>query len=449
LLVEFEGGMTESQPVRLPGARVSRRVLLRAGGLAAATGTLGLTGCSVLSRAAGVGDDVRVGVAWSAGELKAFRAVLAGCGTGYELVPLGDDIESALGARTAGRPDLVAMPQPGTVMANLSNLVAVPDDLWRSDYDRLWLQDLRPPSGRHYALPFKLGHASVVWYRKRLFAEHGLRAPRTWAEWMALNQRIIDDPDLGGAGVAPLALGGADGWLLAVFFENLLLRHFTDTYEALSHQSHNPRLWAGDEVEEALRMLAGMWSVPGAVAGELDRALVQQFPDAVLEVFLYRRAAMVVAPDYAESVIREFGVPDDDVDTFTFPARDGDTAPLAVAGDFLVLAKPARPAAFALLDYLAGPDAPVPWIRDTGGFIAANPDTDHRYYSPILSRLATELTDEAVQFRLSDQLGPVGGKDGLQLVLQRLMRSLAAGTPPATAARAATREMVDADEASR
>lgn len=428
---------------------MSRRALVRAGGLAVATGALSLTGCSVLSSAAGVGDDVRIGVAWSAGELKAFRAVLADCRTGYELVPLGDDIESALGASTAGRPDLVAMPQPGTVAANIRHLAELPDDLWHPDYTRLWQQNLGTQSGRHHALPFKLGHASVVWYRKKLFAEHGLTAPKTWSDWLALNQTIIDDADLGGAGVAPIALGGADGWLLAVFFENLLLRHFLGTYDALSQQPHDPRLWGGDDVGEALRMLAGMWSVPGAVAGDLDRALVQQFPDAVLEVFLYRRAAMVIAPDYADSVIRRFGVPEDEVDTFTFPARDGGTAPLAVAGDFLVVAKPARAAAFEVLRYLADKKAPIPWIRDTGGFIAANPDTDHRYYSDILARLADELTHEDIRFRLSDQLGPVGGKDGLQLVLQRLMRSLAAGTPPATAVRAATRQMVEIDEAAQ
>jgi alpha-glucoside transport system substrate-binding protein len=397
----------------------------------------------VLASTAGVGDDVRVGVSWSAGELEAFRAVLAGYRNGYELVPLGDDIAAALGARTAGRPDLVAMPQPGTVSASIDDLEPLPDDVWQPEYDRIAGS---PHNGRHYALPFKIAHASVVWYRKRLFDEHGLRTPATWSDWMDLNQRIIDDPALGGAGVAPLALGGADGWLLAVFFENVLLRHFPGTYDALSQQSYDPRLWRGSDVEETLRMLAGMWVVPGAVSGGLDRALVLQFPDAVQEAFLYRRAAMVVAPDYAESVIRRFGTPNDEVDTFTFPARERTSAPLAVAGDLLVMVKPARQAAYDLLRYLAGPQAPVPWIRDTGGFIAANPDTDSRYYSATLRRLARELREQEIRFRLADQLGP-GGRNGLALVLQQLVRDLVAGGPPATAAREAARKMVAIAEA--
>ncbi|MGH3878762.1 MAG: ABC transporter substrate-binding protein [Actinophytocola sp.] len=432
-----------------PGAAspvgVSRRALLRAGALT--TATMGLSGCSVLASTAGVGDNVRVGVSWSAGELAAFRAVLAGYSGGYELVPLGDDIASALGARTAGRPDLVAMPQPGTVSAGIDDLEPLPNDLWRSEYERITGEETDDP---HYALPFKLAHSSVVWYRPKLFTEHGLEKPTSWEEWLNLNQRIIDDPRLGGAGIAPLALGGADGWLLAVSFENVLLRHFVGTYDALSSPNYHPKSWRGRDVVKALYMLATMWSVPGAVSGGLDRALVLQYPDAVQEVFLYRRAAMVVAPDYAESVIRGFGTPEEEYDTFTFPAHKP-TAPIAVAGDLLVLVKPARKPAEDLLRYLADPRAPLPWIRRTGGFIAANPLTDKSHYSETLKDRAREVHDQTqrIRFRLADQLGSVGGRDGLALVLQQLVRELAAGVPPATVARDAARKMAAIAEAAR
>ena len=82
----------------------------------------------------------------------------------------------------------------------------------------------------------------------------------------------------------------------------------------------------------------------------------------------------------------------------------------------------------------------MPWIRDTGGFIAANPHTDDRYYSPTL-RQARERTcaDHEIRFGLADQLGRLGGSEGLQRVLQNLLRGVAAGTAPAEAARAACR----------
>ena len=71
------------------------------------------------------------------------------------------------------------------------------------------------------------------------------------------------------------------------------------------------------------------------------------------------------------------------------------------------------------------------WIRDTGGFIAANPDTDRRHYSPTLRRLVDELDTHQVRFSLSDQL-PEGG--ALRTVLQDLLRDLAEGTGSGRAA---------------
>lgn len=392
-------------------------------------------GCGGLARTAGLGDYVRVAVSWSAAELAAFQRVLAGRGSDdHELIPLGDDIGAALGASTTGRPDIVALPQPGHVAGNLDRLESLPAEVWQPYYDQIWSEELPSARGEHFALPFKIAHASVVWYRKRVFAELGIEEPpKTWADWLELNELIIE------SGQAPLALGGADGWLLARFFENVLLRSFSGTYDELAARP-DARAWSSTSVREAFEMVATMWSRPGALAGGPDRALVQQFPDAVLEVFRYDRAAMVVAPDFAESVIRRFAGDDADVGTFTFPG----TGPLVISGDLLVLTSPASEAAVNLIKYLAAPDAPVPWITGTGGFIAANPKTDMRHYSPTLRGLATDLREREHRFGLSDQLGRLGGSEGLQRVLQDLLRALADRTSPRDAADAACEQMVEA-----
>lgn len=414
-----------------------RRTLLSAG----AASTL-LAGCGAVARTAGLGDLVRVAVSWSATELAAFRDVMAGSGVDdYELIPFGDDIDAALGARTTGRPNVVALPRPGYVAANLANLEPLPDDVWQDEYGFVWGADL-PAGGLHYALPFKLSHKSVVWYRKDVFAGYGLRPPATWEEWLALGETILGERELG----APLALGGADGWMLTGFFGNILLRNFAPTYEALARQPHDPRLWDSDDVRDAFAMLGEMWGRPGMLAGGVDRALAQQFPDALLEVFRYHRAVMVAAPDFSESVIRHFGVRLDEVDTFTFPARLGPGGPIVLAGDLLVLTRPATEESLRLIRYLAQPQAPVPWIRDTGGFIAANPRTDRGHYSPTLRRLAAELRPGNVVFDLSDQLGPAGGRDGLQRVLRDFLRDVGGGRPRRDAARAAASAMVRAEE---
>lgn len=411
---------------------VHRRTLLRT---AALTPLAGLAaGCGGLARTAGLGDYTRVAVTWSAAELAAFAHVLDRRGVlDYELIPLGDDISAALGARTSGRPDIVAVPQVGHVTANLDHLAPLPTGVWRPWYERIW--GSASVAGRHYALPFKLANVSVVWYRRDL----GLTPPKTWDEWLDLNERIIDD------GMAPLALGGADGWVLAQFFENVLLRTYPDTFDALADPRHPPTLWDSREVRDAFERVATMWGRPAALTGGAGNALVQQFPDAVLEVCRYGRAAMVPAPDFAESVIRRFAPDPGDYDTFEFPPGDGGDPPLVVSADLLVLTRPATGPAQDLIRYLATPEAPVPWIRDTGGFIAANPGTDPRYYSPALRPLAQALRDKEIRFGLADQLGRLGGSEGLQRVLQDLLRGIAAGTDPRAAARAACRAMVDAE----
>lgn len=389
-------------------------------------------GCGGLARTMGLGDFTRVAVTWSAAELAAFARVLDGRGVqDYELIPLGDDISAALGARTSGRPDVVAVPQVGHVTANLDHLAPLPNGVWQDEYERIWPD--ASIGGRHYALPFKLANVSVVWYRKDL----NITPPRTWDDWLALNEKIIDD------GMAPLALGGADGWVLAQFFDNVLLRTHPDTFDELTRR-REPRLWDSGDVRDAFERVATMWSRPAALTGGAGNALVQQFPDAVLEVCRYGRAAMVPAPDFAESVIRRFAARPSDFDTFEFPPGNGGDPPLAVSSDLLVLAKPATGPAQDLIRYLATPDAPLPWIRDTGGFIAANPDTDLGHYSPTLRRLARALQDKEIRFGLADQLGRLGGSEGLQRVLQDLLRGVAAGVEPRAAARAACRAMVEA-----
>lgn len=401
---------------------------------AALTPLAGLAaGCGGLARTVGLGDLTRIAVTWSAAELAAFAQVLDRVGVqDYELVPLGDDISAALSARTSGRPDIVAVPQVGHVTANLDHLAPLPSGVWRPLYERIWGE--ASVGGRHYALPFKLANVSVVWYRRDL----GITPPKTWDDWLELNERIIDD------GMAPLALGGADGWVLAQFFENVLLRTYPDAFEALAEQ-HQANLWDSTEVRDAFERVATMLGRPAALTGGAGNALVQQFPDAVLEVCRYGRAAMVPAPDFAESVIRRFAPDPDEFDTFEFPPGNGvDDPPLVVSADLLVLTKPASGPAQDLIRHLARPDAPVPWIRDTGGFIAANPGTDPRHYSPALRPLAQALREKEIRFGLADQLRRLGGSEGLQRVLQDLLQGIAEGTPADVAARAAGRAMVDA-----
>lgn len=381
----------------------SRRAFLAAGA------TLLLTGCS--TDVLGLRRSVRIAVSWSGQELRAFHKVLDGLGKldyPVEVVPLGDDISTAFGARSTRRPDIVMLPQPGLVPRRLRDLEPIPDDVPDRSRASLW-SELLVHDGTSYGVPFKTAHKSAIWYRPSVFREAGVQPPRTWTDWLELNR------SLSLSGVRPLSLAAGDGWVLTDFLENVLLGTDPSVYAALA-TAESPHPSRQPQVEAALRQLGTMWSAPGALAGGVKRSLVQQFPDAVVEVFGHRRAAMVLASDFAEPVVRSFAVDLSDIGLFTFPPLSpGAAAPVVVGGDVMVLPKPTTDDARDLVRRLAAPAAVDPWIRE-GGFLA---DGRMSGYSPELTRLAEQLTapDGLLQFDLSDRWGRLGGLNGLPRVL--------------------------------
>lgn len=378
-----------------------------------AAATLLVSGCS--SDVLGLRRSVRVAVSWSGQELRAFHRVLDGLGPldyPVEVVPLGDDISTAFGARSTRRPDIVMLPQPGLVPRQLGDLEPVPDEVAALGRARLW-DELLVQNGKTYGVPFKTAHKSAIWYRPSVFRETGVQPPRLWADWLALNQTLTR------AGITPLSLAAGDGWVLTDFLENVLLGIAPAVYSELA-TAKDPRPSRQPQFAAALRLLGTMWSAPDALAGGVKRSLVQQFPDALVEVFGHRRAAMVLASDFAEPVVRSFAADLDDIDLFTFPPlTPGAPAPVVVGGDVMVLPKPTTDDARDLVRRLSAPTAADPWIKE-GGFLV---DGRVSGYSPELTRLAEQLTrpGELLQFDLSDRLGRIGDINGLWRVLTHFL----------------------------
>jgi alpha-glucoside transport system substrate-binding protein len=414
---------------------VGRRTVLRAAGLAAAVPLV--AACDAVDKLFAL-NTIRVAVTWSDAELAAFQSVVdafeaANPTYQVDLIPLGDDIADALSSGTNGRPDVVMMPRPGLVTEHLDQLDPLPADVWdRASLSDGW-QSLVWSQGVPYGLPFKVANQSALWYRKDLLDEHRLTAPTTWSEWLTLNDNLIR------LGIAPLALGAGDGWPLSAFFDNVLLGCQPRFYAQLSQSRSRVELWRRPEFTQALRLLGAMLSVEGALSGGVDRALALQFPDAVVEVFGYHRAAMVVSADFAEPIITEFRRPPGNYAVVPFPRIDGTdaahVAPVVIGADIAVLPAPSAEGARAFVRWLAGPEAPLPWIRGHGGFIAADRRTPTTSYSPWVGELATAVRTPTLPtavrptfaFDLSDELGSLGGSGALWQVLEDFLRTVGDG----------------------
>ncbi len=62
--------------------------------------------------------------------------------------------------------------------------------------------------GKQYGVPLNMS-TTQMFYNKKIFSDLGLEAPKTWDEFIALNETIKEE------GITPIALGSKEGWLLS------------------------------------------------------------------------------------------------------------------------------------------------------------------------------------------------------------------------------------------
>ncbi|MQY30387.1 ABC transporter substrate-binding protein [Nocardia aurantia] len=434
---------------------VARRTILRAGVLAPI-----LAGCApgVLGTGATA---IRVAVPWSGDELRAFRKVLAGLPRAapgdavIEVVPLGDEIDTALSARGHSAPEIVMLPTVGEVRSSPpGRLKPAPAGLWSTDgknhgeddkrlnYGKAW-RKLLWPRGEPYAVPFKAAAKSLVWYDRTAFPGDP-DAPRHWT--------VSDWPAHAVPGRALLALGAADGWVLADMFENILHSRSPYEYQVLQDAS-----WAGEQrnwnivpIYDAFVQLGSLWGAPGVFPGGVGRALTSQFPDAVRAVFEHRLAAMVAAPDFAAPIVRSAieraHRSDDEVGVTWFPASaPGMDAPRLGGGDVMVMTEKAGPAAEDLVRRLAVPQAAASWVQNPGGFLVPRRDTEPLPDWKVLKDIAAHLNEWAA-FGLADVMGAAGRRNGLWHVLTDLLKAVGTGSHPEKAAQQAVDGMIAAEK---
>jgi hypothetical protein len=364
--------------------------------LAAAVGAVA-AGCTRSSGA------LEVAVVWSGSELALFRDVVRQYpGRRVEVISAGDEIDALLRARdrVGARPDVAILPRPGLVAEYArDNWLEPLDRTLATRFANPWTQ-LLIVDGQLYGAWVKAAHKSLFWYLPSMLPS----PPRSWTGLLGMVESTAH-----GDGPAPLAIGAADGWVLTDWLENLLAGFAdADLYRDLA--AGQP-FWNAWQVRSALSALAQIWSIPGAVAGGAQRALLTQYEDSVIQV-TSRRAVTVFEGDFVAGTVRQFQPPDaaEEPRTFRFPGFGG-RVPLVVGGDAAVVLRDS-PDGRDLVNWLTGPDAFLPWIAG-GGFLSPNLTIPFERYPR--RDLAAEIRDpgDGLLFDLSDQLpGSLTGFDG-------------------------------------
>ena len=310
--------------------------------------TLGLAGCSQLvGQSASTAELKRVTVLGqfaSEDTAKFERSLLPfeeemGIDVVYESA---DNFTSLLGMRIASynAPDLAILPQPG-LMADLARddlLVPLTDVMetqsLRSSYSDAWL-DLGMVDKVPYGLWYRISAKSLVWYRPTAFETKGYDIPQTWAELIALSDKIVADG--GTPWCIGLESGAASGWPGTDWVEDILLRTAgPETYRQwISHQLpfDSPQvISAFDQFDKILKN-------PKYLKGGAAKATTTAYGESVLGIFssppdcyMHRQG------NFVASFFPEGKQPKVDYDVFPLPGiNPAFGTPMLVAGDVVVI----------------------------------------------------------------------------------------------------------------
>jgi ABC-type glycerol-3-phosphate transport system substrate-binding protein len=353
------------------------------------------------------GKTLEVVATWSGAEQANFRAALdefeRRTHATVKYTSGGTDIAVLINSQLAGGkpPDIAFLPQPGVVTelarrGVLKPITGAAAEALRHNYSPAW-QALGTVDGLLYGLYFKVANKSVIWYNTQAFDEAGVRPPSTWDELGDVSRTLTE------AGITPMAVTGADGWVLTDWFENAYLRTAgPDRYDQLARHELP---WTDPTVVATLQLLADYWRTPRYVDGGTAGANQLSFTQGVAEVFGARpNTAMIFEGDFVASEIRKLNkmTVGEGARFFPWPAINGSPPAVVTAGDQGVMFRD-TPEASALMTFLASTDA-ARIMASRGGFLSANRNLDAASYPDDTTReLAAEVVDtDMLRFDLSD-----------------------------------------------
>ncbi|MFE0191024.1 ABC transporter substrate-binding protein [Streptomyces sp. NPDC058989] len=365
------------------------------------------------------GQKLQVTAVWTGPERENFVKVLdefeKRTGADVAFVPSGDDMAGFIGSKIAGGgpPDVAMLQQVGVLnefaqKGWLKPLGASAKAQLAKNFSKGW-QDLGAHKGTPYGVYFKASNKSLVWYNAQAFDNAGAKEPKTWPDFVKAAEIIAE------SGVEPVSVGGADGWTLTDWFENVYLSQAgPQKYDQLAQHKIK---WTDPTVKQALTTLAQLFGRKDLLAGGGSGALQTDFPTSVTQTFSggdAPKAAMVSSADFAAANITQTRAKvGTDAKVFAFPAV-GARSPVVTGGDVAVALKDSK-ASQALLTFLASTDAAKIWAQ-AGGFVSPNKELDQAAYADdVMREIAKALITAGDDFRfdMSDQApASFGGKPG-------------------------------------
>lgn len=242
---------------------------------------------------------------------------------------------------------------------------------------------------------------SLVWYSPKAFKQAGYEVPQSWADLMALSDRIAK----AGAGkpwCGGIASGTATGWPATDWLEEVVLGSYGgEVYDQwVSHQVK----FSDEKITTAMRTVADWMQNPAWVNGgygDVKSIATTTFQDAGAPILTGKCFLLQQASFYKAQWPKETKVgPDGDVFAFRLPAVNPKVASPVEGGGEFVTAFASRPEVQAVQNYLSSSDWASSRVRTAAGWVSANQGVDKALYTDPIDRLSADaLTDPAATFR--------------------------------------------------
>ncbi|WP_354642556.1 ABC transporter substrate-binding protein [Kitasatospora camelliae] len=327
--------------------------------------------------------------------------------TGIKITYEGsNDFESQLPVRVAGgnAPDFAIIPQPGLLAQMVkSGKVVKPPAQTVANQDKwspVW-KTYGSVNGTFYAAPMSANMKSLVWYSPKAFKQAGYQVPKTWAEMMALSDRIAASgttrPWCGGIGS-----GTATGWPATDWLEEVVLGSYGgEVYD--QWVSHKVK-FSDEKITTAMGTVAGWMQNPAWVnggIGDVKSIATTTFQDAGAPILTGKCAMLQQASFYRAQWPKGTSIaPDGDIFAFHLPAVSPTVSSPVVGGGEFLAAFAGRPEVQAVQNYLSSSDWASSRVKVSSGWVSANQGVDKSLYTDPIDRISADaLTDPAATFR--------------------------------------------------
>ncbi|MET3804586.1 alpha-glucoside transport system substrate-binding protein [Nakamurella sp. UYEF19] len=305
-------------------------------------------------------------------------------------------------AKSGNAPNLAFVPQPGLLatLVATGKVVEAPAQVG-ANVDKYWDKGWKTygtVGGKFYAAPLGASVKSLVWYSPKMFKAKGYTVPTTWAEMIALSDKIAADPDGIKPWCAGVESGVATGWTATDWLEEVVLRQAgPDVYD--QWVAHKVK-FSDPPIAKALATVATVWKNEkyvnaGIGDGSVASIATTNFADGGLPIqggkcYMHQQASFYETNFKGTPDVSENG----DIFAFYLPAMgDQFGKPVEVAGEF-VAAFSSNPEVQAFQYYLTTSHWANNQSKNSKSRISANKGLDIKNVADPINKLSVSIIQD-------------------------------------------------------